>query len=141
MISATRTHGIIQNVSACEVPGFLSLAKAGNSGKAKNNLARDLGRKLSKRSKWPGLYYAKVHTWNTKKQVCSWSWVPILLPHEILYALGNHAVNPAALLVQEGLSQHGRRHLEKAATELGEDPSGFVPLGFWGDGVLFDYDR
>ena len=65
----------------------------------------------------------------------------MLLPHEILYALADHAFNPAALLCQEGLSQQGHRHLTTVASEFGVDPKTLIPLGLWGDGVPFNFDR
>ncbi len=65
----------------------------------------------------------------------------MLLPHEVLYALADHALAPEGLLCQDGLSQQGLRHLQQVGAELGVDPKKLIPLGLWGDGVPFNFDR
>ena len=64
--------------------GCEDLAKAGKSGKLKKNVARDLRRKLRKKSHWPQFYWAQIPIWDAKTETTSMKWHPFLLPHEWL---------------------------------------------------------
>ena len=63
------------------------LAAVGQRGSLGKNLARDLKRKLLNSSNWPKPYIAQVRTWNQKSEKEEWSSVPLLLPHEIVWAM------------------------------------------------------
>ena len=129
-VSAQRAHTTSRNVDQCGVPGFQKLARVG----AQKNKARDLTRQLLKGNKRPSVYYARVRTWSPKKQQAVWSLIPMLLPHELLFALGERADNVRQLFMKDGLSQQAARHLAQVAAELHLDPSEMVPMGVWGDG-------
>ena len=136
-VSAQRAHTTFRNVDQCGVPGFQKLARTGGL----KNKARDLTRQLLKGNKWPSMYYARVRTWSPKKQQAVWSLIPMLLPHEILFALGERAKSAQNLFLQDGLSQQAARHLAQVAAELHLDPKEMVPMGVWGDGVPYNFDR
>jgi len=65
----------------------------------------------------------------------------MLLPQELLFALGERADNVRQLFMKDGLSQQAARHLAQVAAELHLDPSEMVPMGVWGDGVPYNFDR
>ena len=135
-IAGARAGSVFQDAAACGLRGFRKLAEGA---KSKKNVHRNILRTLGKNSKWPELYWAKIRVWKPKQQVESWSWVPFLLPHELVAALSSSAASPDQLFSREGLSQHGRRHIDMAEQQLGD--SRLVPIGLWGDGVPCNYDR
>ena len=86
-VSAARAQSIFADAEASGARNVADLAKAGHTGKHKKNLARDLTRKLLKNSQWPRPYNAQVRTWNAKAEKVELQEVPVLLPHEIVWAM------------------------------------------------------
>ena len=86
-VSAARAQSMFADAEASGARNMADLAKAGRTGKHKKNLARDLTRKLLKNSQWPRPYNAQVRTWNTKAEKVELQEVPVLLPHEIVWAM------------------------------------------------------
>ena len=137
-ISGCRTQSLFQDGADCGIQDFVRLAKAGNSGKSKNHIQRDLLRKLRKGSQWPDLYEAPVRVWNTKTQAVETVNLPMLLPHELLYALSGRA-NIEVLSSREGMCQATAEHVRKVSELMGCE--NLVGVSLWGDGVPCNWDK
>ena len=97
--------------------------------------ARNIRRKLLKRSLWPALYEATVLCWNVKTHKVQDSLVHCLLPHEMLHCMGN--VSLEKLNDISGLDAHAAGLYRDVEAQLGP----FIPLGLWGDGCPVQWDR
>jgi hypothetical protein len=64
----------------------------------------------------------------------------IQLPHEVVKALLAIS-NKEKLLQKDGLEPRDLEHLQKVAEEFGENADDLLALGFWCDGVPFNWDR
>ena len=137
-VSGTRAQTVMSDVHACGIEGFTQLAKAGGSGKHKHNTRRDLRRALLKGKHWPELYYAKIRVYAPKLQREVLSWVPLMLPHELLGTLVKFN-GTAPLLQVQGLSSESLKNLLAARQEL-QNPE-LMPLGMWCDGCPCNWDR
>jgi hypothetical protein len=116
--------------------GCEDLAKAGKSGKLKKNVARDLRRKLRKKSHWPQFYWAQIPIWDAKTETTSMKWHPFLLPHEWLLKFHTFGLTERSM-PDEALHSGILEHIRQTCLELGIDPLGVIPLGFHCDGVPF----
>ena len=112
------------------------LRGASSLGSGKNQ-ARDLGRRLLRRSLWPPLYEDFVRCWSVKGKQIVAKKVAFLLPHEILSVL--HQTAGAGVLQQtEGLDPSNASRTTEIANRLGRP---FISVSLWGDGVAFSWDR
>ena len=139
-VSAARAQSIFADAEASGARNVADLAKAGHTGKHKKNLARDLTRKLLKNSQWPRPYNAQVRTWNAKAEKVELQEVPVLLPHEIVWAMTKDESTSEHLLRQQ-LCTQDQDHLNRVCAEMGCNPEKTLGLGLWGDGVPYNYDR
>ena len=140
-ISGARMRSLAEDATTAGAKGTEDFATAGASGKHKHNIPRDLLRKLRKGSAWPALYYARIRVFNLKRQVEEKVWLPLLLPHELVYCLHEHALTRSGLFSQSGLCNQSKTHLERVAAQLCLAASSIVPVGIWGDGVPCNWDR
>ena len=170
-ISSVRTQSVFQDADASGAQHVGDLAKVGRNGRLGKNLARDLKRKLLKESAWPKPYVVQVRTWNAKRNREELRDVPVLLPHEIIFAIAEdrshrqpqnptrtnnipNKVTVACLLVntfkdkptaehllRQRLGAQDRGHLKRGCEDVGADLSRSVGLGLWADGVPYNYDR
>lgn len=133
-VSAERAHSIFDDALKMKRPEqFTKLA----SSKVAGNMARDMRRRLLKGSRWPDVYYAKVRTWNPKENKMVRTWLPFLLPHELIKTL--LLVNTKeALLQSDCMSQVTKDHVQKCSQALQDDVLG---CGLWADGVPCNWDR
>jgi len=139
-VSGARAHTLFEDASHLEGGGdFKKLAKAGNKGKYKGNLHRDLLSKLAKAQRgWPALYHVQLPLWCPKKQQMVQQWVPMLPPHQLIKSL--LSINSSQdLLVTARLAATARAHLERCKQALG--CTQVVPLALWGNGVPCNWDR
>lgn len=139
-ISGVRAQSILDDAHASGLQAFRELAKAPAGGKPRtqNNIARNLRRKLNKRSNWPSQYFAKVRVWNKRTQKETTTWLPFVLPHELLAAM--QSSNEAnSLLDTRMLSNSALSNLRAACAMLQDER--LVPVGLWGDGVPCNFDR
>ena len=101
------------------------------------NAARDLRRKLMRRSQWPPLYEATIRTWVSKDKELRDRKVAFLLPHEVVYVLSEIG-SPETMLSNAGLDQWNLKRHEEISAKL-QKP--FMSLSLWGDGVPYSWDR
>jgi hypothetical protein len=121
---------------AAQGRGCEDLAKSGKSGKLKKNIARDLRRKLHKKSHWPAFYWAEIPFWDAKTEKVEYKMHPFLLPHEWLVKF--HAFGlTAKSMPDEALHSGILEHIAAVCLELGLDPKDIIPLGLHCDGVPF----
>ena len=139
-VSAARAQSLFADAEASSAKNVADLAKAGHNGKHGTNLARDLTRKLLNDSRRPLPYNAQVRTWNTKAKQVELHEVPILLPHEIVWAIAQDEPTSEHLLRQE-LCTQDQDHLNRVCVEMGCNPEKALGPGLWGDGVPYNYDR
>jgi hypothetical protein len=138
-ISGTRAQSIFSDGHACGLEGFRKLAEVGGKVKVhKQNIARGMRRNLIKGSHWPQLYYAQIRVWNKRSQQETTTWLPFLLPHELLASFLK--LNPSIGLCQTGgLSANALRNFNDIKRKLNETE--MVALGIWGDGCPCNWDR
>ena len=86
-VSSSRAQSLFDDGELAGARHVADLAAVGQRGSLGKNLARDLKRKLLNSSNWPKPYIAQVRTWNQKSEKEEWSSVPLLLPHEIVWAM------------------------------------------------------
>lgn len=137
-VSSSRAVDLIQDASAAGAAHFEDLQRLAGAGALKQNAARDLLRKVLRRSHWPKLYHAEVRAWDLKTQKATKVWLPFLLPHELVHVLAMRS-SKQALLCQGGMSVETRAHLATASVELGSPE--LLALGLWLDGVPCNWDR
>lgn len=117
-ISAARTRQLCEDHQNAEPSVVADLTKAGASGKRLGNIARDLLRRLKKRTAWPPLYFAKVRVFDLKLQKTVTIQMGLLLPHEVILCLVAHSKEARNLYEQSGLCQQTRLHLESVSLKL-----------------------
>jgi len=137
-VSGVRAQTLFDDGVLAGAEHLEDLSKAGNKGKSKGNCARDLTRRLLRRNKWPGLYYARIRVWDKYTQLEKHVWLPMFLPHELLAAIVLNS-DLGTLLSQEGMANDTRMHMVAAAAELGRPQ--LLGIGLWGDGVPCNWDR
>ena len=98
--------------------------------------ARNVRRKLLRRSLWPALYEATVPCWGVKSGQVKECKVYFLLPHEMLDVISRF--DKDALADLSGLDGHTTQLYNDVKQKIGQD---FTPLGVWGDGVPVQWDR
>ena len=101
------------------------------------NQARDLQRRLLRRSHWPPLYLQEVRCWSLKEKMEVRQKVAMLLPHEILHVLAS--VGDEAVLCQSGGLDGWNQQKHREILQSIQSP--FVSVSLWGDGVPFSWDR
>ena len=116
------------------------IVRAGNRGRCPGNVFRDVLRRKLKRKNWPSLYYAHLRVMNLKTQRMERTWVPMLLPHEIVQAIASKA-DMQTFLSQEGLTNESKAHLEWASAQMKVASSTVLFCSLWGDGVPCNWDR
>jgi len=140
-ISGIRLRSLIEDQKYADRDASDDLLSAGASGKHKNNVARDMLRKLKKKTAWPPMYWAKIRLFDLKMQVVRKMWMPFILPHELVWSLHHHARNEASLFEHEGLCQQSKEHLARCAELMGVPVEELVAINMWGDGVPMNFDR
>ena len=85
-ISSVRAQSLFQDGQASGAAGLSDVA-ATQGGRLGKNLCRDLKRKLLKGSAWPQPYVVQARTWNAKRNQEELHDVPVLLPHEVVFAM------------------------------------------------------
>ena len=106
------------------------------SGSSKNQ-ARNLQRRLLRRSHWPALYLQEARCWSPKEKTEVRQKVAILLPHEILHVLA--CVGDQEVLCQSGGLDGCNQQKHRQILDAIQMP--FVSVSLWGDGVPFSWDR
>ena len=138
-VSAPEVRDMFEGAVALGLPDARRFAKAGNFGKAKKHIKRDMLRQSLKGKKdWPPLYFIDVEIMNPATQTIGLKKLPLILPHEFVFFLAKKNVD-ACLLSEEGMAQCTRRHLDAARREL--KVGSLLAIGLWGDGVPCKFDR
>ena len=135
--SGERSHSLLVDGQLAGAKNVSDLAKPS----CDSNRARDLLRRVSKKTRWPPLYWADVRTLQPKTGNTITVSLPFLLPHEIAHVMARDATDIASLLSHENLGGDSRDHLFKSCQHLGCDPACVLPVALWGDGVPFNWDR
>ena len=135
-ISAGRAASILRDAAAAGAEGVADLAHMADD----KNVHRNLLRKLLKSSKWPRLYWAKVHVWNKRTMEVEEAMVPMLLVHELVATFHAHRQDDQQLFDTGSLDEMGRRHIASVAGEINAGGP-VVGLGLWLDGVAAKWDR
>ena len=120
----------MENAQQAGAKYFRDLQKLGKS-KQKRNLTR----RMLKGSKWPKPYWAKVRTWDPKLEKEVKSWVPILLPHELLGTLRVTTSNATMLFSRENMDPKTLEHLVQAEQQMGCQSDEVLGVGMWLDSV------
>ena len=136
-ISALRGREIFEDAESAGLPSFSRLARAGARGTSTSHVHRDLMKSILKNAKWPAEYYADIRTWSHKTQSEIITKIPMLLPHELLRAIGDRS-ELTSMLDSDGLSAEASAHLGRVAAETGLQLMG---LGLWLDGTPCNWDR
>lgn len=140
-ISGSRTRQLLEDHVAADKDSVSDLLSVGAHGKHKQNISRDLIRRLKKKTAWPPLYYAYVRIWDLKRQQMVKKMLPFLLPHELVGCLWQHAKDQNKLFEHGALCQQSLQHLQGCAQKLQVPESELVAAGIWGDGVPMNFDR
>lgn len=140
-ISADRALSLFEDAKAAGAQHVSDLGKPkpykGKS-KFRKNAARDLKRRLFKKSLWPDLYYADVRVWDKNTQEIATVVCPMLLPHEVLECFITQNGLPA-MLESKGMAATSKAHMLKMQHMFGVTAS--VGLGLWIDGAPCNWDR
>ncbi len=115
--------------------GVTDVESVGNHGLLPNNFARDLMRRALLGCVMPLLYWAMIPCWDAEQGKCEDTWMPFLMPHELINALlKSGAINLALLLATTaGTAMDRIKH--KVCKELGVEAESHLMLGLHGDGV------
>ena len=98
---------------------------------------RNILRRSLKHSQWPPVYVHEIRVFDPKNQVECLAKVAFMLPHEILFALGQF--NTAeTLTVLSSATGSVRKHCLEAQRQWGKP---VAPLGLWSDGPPFNSER
>ena len=128
--SGKNTHILFEKAERAGAMGSGDLAQAASRGRQAGNANRDLLRKIGKGARLPSLYWAQVPLQVDEKPAED-TWLPFILPHEVL----GQTKNPA----QYAKIGPEVKHLDKLRSEvcgpLGLNPETVIPLGVHGDGV------
>ena len=99
--------------------------------------ARNMLRKCLKHSQWPQIYVAEIRTFHPKMQIEILQDMAFILPHELLFALGDfNSVDTLTTL--DGAATSVKNHCQ-AAAELLQCPLSAMVL--WCDGTPFNWER
>jgi hypothetical protein len=135
-LSAKDTHGLAASAHSEGAVSAAGMAKAGNSGLAVKNLARDIMRSLLKGISMPEVFYYPIPIWNSATEVQETVSYPFLLIHEVLH----HIVSLKGLqffsVDKENLPSLWA-NLQAAAQKLGLNVDETLAVGMHGDGVPF----
>lgn len=140
-ISFTRGQRVLKNAIASGSQNVSDLASAGCKGKWKGNISRDTLRKLLKRNKWPPLYFADVTVHDPASLTTKRMPMPFWLPHEIVFCLEAHSLDPTSLKRIDDLEVKAKSHFVSCCNATHVSPDSAYAIGFWFDGVPFNNDR
>ena len=140
-MSANRARQLLEDSVVADTRHAKKLLKVGCSGKYKQNISRDLLRRIKKRSAWPPLYWADIRIFDLKSQQTVTKRFPFLLPHELIHSLASHAKQETAIFDHTALCKQSLKHLTHVSDKLAVDPSKLVAVALWGDGVPMNFDR
>ena len=101
------------------------------------NQARDLRRRLLRKSRWPPIYVEDIRCWSVKEQALVPKKVAFLLPHELIAVLAEYG-SPELMQQIDALDATNLQRHGEISAQL-EAP--FISLSLWGDGVPFSWDR
>ena len=134
LISAQRASKLLHKASEAGVRGISRKVRK-SCGK---NQARDYGRQLLKRNKWPDYYFFPCKVKNRKDETEYTADIPIFLPLEILAMLWDLGL-PTGLLREDNLDSDSKSHMNWMRQQLCVDQ--LLGFGLHGDGVPCNYDR
>jgi hypothetical protein len=136
-VSAQRTQTLFSDALKAGADHVDHLAAVKSEGR---NQSRDLMRQLNRHRNWPNIYESKIRTWNVKKQVEEESWLPVMLPSELLASLTSVG-SIEVLRSRARLDGTSREHVRKVERDWGVEEGSLVAFGFWLDGVATGWDR
>ena len=127
----------LQNeIADCGVTGFKRKRTSGEN-KSNPKAARNMLRKCLKHSQWPQIYVAEIRTFHPKMQIEILQDMAFILPHELLFALGDfNSVDTLTTL--DGAATSVKNHCQ-AAAELLQCP--VAAMGLWCDGTPSNWER
>lgn len=135
-LTGTEAQRLAAGALASGVVAARPMARAGNMGKFKGNICRELRKMLVRSSKWAPLYYASVPVLgkDRKETVAN---LAFHLPHEWLPLLLQHCKKEAFCASATNMP-HLLDHAARVCAKLGlGDVSNISLLAFHGDGVPF----
>ena len=139
-ISGTRAAELFRDAAAAGAANVRDLSRVGAAGRLRGNAARDLRRRLLKRSQWCNLYWTTIPSVDPKTGSIKEATLAMLLPHEIVFTLLQHN-SLASLQTTTAMSLVTEDNLSKTAAEMGIPLTEVLALGLWGDGVASKWDR
>ena len=77
--------------------------------------------------------------WAVQDQKASICKLPLLLPHEMLYAVKEHASGLEQFLDRSALCTQSLRHMQEM--EVKYEAPGSLAVGLWVDGTPYSFDR
>ena len=143
-ISGQRAQEIFSDAALAGASHVADLAKGSDNPSVERlernpNAARDLARRLLKNCPWPTPYWAQIPVWDVQDQKASICKLPLLLPHEMLYAVKEHASGLEQFLDRSALCTQSLRHLQEM--EVKYEAPGSLAVGLWVDGTPYSFDR
>ena len=133
-LSAKEAQALAHSAQSTGAGGVEDMSRAGAHGRG--NLCKDLFRSLSRRSKWPCLYWSKIPV--LVDGIMIFELHPFLLPHETLATLVESNPDAAlAVLPKQEASLRLQPEVAQWASRLHKDLANILVAGLHGDGVPF----
>ena len=98
-VSGARAASLLSDANAAGAAGVSDLSNLGGT----QHVHRNLLAKCLRRSLWPRPYYFTCQVWNAHRGTEDTATLPILLPHEVLFAFRERAANVNKLLDTDGM--------------------------------------
>lgn len=136
-LSGQGTEKLQAEIAECKVPGFKVRKGFLKNRQVSQQASRNLLRRSLKHSQWPPIYAHEIRVFDPKKQIECLAKVAFMLPHEILFALGDF--NTAeTLTVLSSATESVQKHCLEAQSQWGVP---VAALGLWSDGTPFNWER
>ena len=136
-LSGQETEKLQAEIAECKVPGFKVRKGFSKNRQVSQQASRNLLRRSMKHSQWPPIYAHEIRVFDPKKQIECLAKVAFMLPHEILFALGDF--NTAeTLTVLSSATESVQKHCLEAQSQWGVP---VAALGLWSDGTPFNWER
>ena len=136
-LSGQETEKLQAEIAECKVPGFKIKKDFLKNRQVSQQANRNLLKRSLKHSQWPPVYVHEIRVFDPKNQVECLAKVAFMLPHEILFTLGEF--NTAeTLTVLSSATGSVRRHCLEAQRQWGKP---VAASGLWSDGTPFNWER
>ena len=133
--SAKFMQKLNSKASKAGAAGVQTISRIGAGGAHLQNAARDLRRLSLRGCQMPPPYWFDVPIWGNEIAATKMVSIPILLPHELIWALLNSGAIVLAQICVDAYTGHLRELAASVCSKLQVDSSTHIGLGLHGDGV------